>query len=89
MKINRNLLYLSFHHSLKKKYGANRLVSKKEILIKLGRHFLVPKNLRLIALNEMEKLKLFRKENDKYYLILEGETDLDESPCPSSKIFFF
>ncbi len=76
--MDNKILYLSFHNSIKKKFGVNRLISKKEIIIKLGRQFLVPKPLRIVALDELEKMKLIKKECNEYYKILDCELNLEE-----------
>jgi len=79
MKINKKILYLSFHNSIKKKFGVNRLISKEDIIIKLGRQFLVPKPLRIVALKELEEMKLLKKEDANNYKILEGDFDLEDT----------
>ena len=79
-KLNNKILYLSFHNSLKKKFGVNRIIHKKEIIIKLGRQFLVPKNLRVLALKELENMGLFKQESRDHFKILEGFCDLEENP---------
>lgn len=79
MSVNHKILYLSFHNSIKKKFGVNRLVSKKELKIKLGRQFLVPKNLTIVALKELENMGLIKKENSVYYKILDINFDLEEN----------
>jgi len=79
-KISNKILYLSFHNSLKKKFGVNKLISKEEIRIKLGRQFLVPKNLRNNAVKELEKMGLIKKQDKNSFLILEGEFDLENNP---------
>jgi len=80
MKFNNKILYLSLHNSLKKKYGVNRLVKKEDVKIKLGRQYLVPKNLRNIAIEELIEMKLITVEDTSYVKILEGEFDLENSP---------
>lgn len=77
-KISNKILYLSFHNSIKKKFGVNRFVTKKELMIKLGRQFLVPKNLRKVALKELENMKLIEKEDEKYFKILDFDLDLEK-----------
>ena len=80
MRINSKILYLSFHNSLKKKFGVNKVIHKEEIIIKLGRQFLVPKNLRIKAVEELEKMGLIKKEDNDYFKILEGDFDLENNP---------
>ena len=52
-----DVLYFSLHNHLKKKFG-NKPLSKKEFFALLGRHFLIPKPLRIVVLKEMEQRKL-------------------------------
>lgn len=78
-KISYNILYLSFHNSLKKVYGANKIVEQKKICEKLGRQFLVNKRLRISAIKELESMNLLKDEGDGYYKILEGDFDLEEN----------
>ena len=79
MKINKKILYLSFHNSIKKKFGVNRLISKEDIIIKLGRQFLVPKPLRIVALKELEEMNLLKKEDANNYKILDCEIDIEDT----------
>ncbi len=72
------LLYLSFHNSLKKIYGLNRFVSERDMEIKLGRQFLVPKPLRIIAIKELVNMKLLKKVDDKLYKILDYKLNVEK-----------
>lgn len=78
-KSDLKILYLSFHNSLKKRYGINTIICKKEIFTKLGRQFLVPKGLRVIALKELEVLGLIKKEDKSNYKILKGDNIEDKT----------
>ena len=79
MELNNKILYLSFHNSLKKKFGVNKLISKDQVRIKLGRQFLVPKNLRNSAIKELVSMNLLKEKEDGF-IILEGEYDLENNP---------
>ncbi len=72
------ILYLSFHNSLKKLYGVNRIVSKEAMIIKLGRQFLVPKRLRVSAVKELEKMGLLKEESKTEYKILDYKLNIEE-----------
>ena len=61
--MNKRILYLSFHNSLRKVYGNNVIVKRVDIFSKLGRQFLVPKNLRHEALKELELMGLLKPIN--------------------------
>jgi hypothetical protein len=75
--INIKILYLAFHNSLKKVYG-NRLVTKKILYMKLGRHSLVPKCLRELAIKEFEEMGLIKKEDRDLYKIIDYKLNLEE-----------
>ncbi len=72
------LLYLSFHNSLKKVYGVNRIVSKKEIMAKLGRQFLVPKPVRILAIKELQEMGLLKEESKNEFKILDCDLKIEE-----------
>lgn len=78
------LLYLSFHNSLKKVYGTNRVISKKDIMAKLGRQFLVPKPLRILAIKELVGMNLLKKEPNDCFKILDYKLNVEED---TSKFF--
>jgi hypothetical protein len=78
-KISIKILYLSFHNSIKKKYGINRIISKEDIFTKLGRQYLVPKKLRIVALKELEEMNLIKKEDNNSYRILDIDFDMEEN----------
>jgi len=65
------VLYFSLHHHLRKKFGY-KPISKKEFYALLGRHFLIPKPLRIIVLKEMEQRK-FIEMIDKQNLRVSGD----------------
>lgn len=77
-KLKIGLLYLSFHNSLKKVYGVNRIVSKARLMAKLGRQFLVPKQLRILAIKELEKMNLIKRESENEFKILDYELNIEE-----------
>ena len=52
-----DVLYFSLHLHLKKKFGF-KPISKKDFYALLGRHFLIPKNLRICVLEEMKGMNL-------------------------------
>ena len=77
-KLDKKILYLSFHNSLRKKFGVNRVVCKREIIIKLGRQFLVPKHLREDAINELEMMGLLEKIDKNHIKILDCDICLEK-----------
>jgi len=72
------ILYLSFHNSLRKVYGTGKIVSEEDLIIKLGRQFLVPKRLRLLAVKELVKRNLIKRESNKEFKILNYEFDIEK-----------
>ena len=59
------LLYLSLHNHLKKKFGY-KPITKKDFFALLGRHFLIPKPLRIVIMKEMEErvlIEMIDREN--------------------------
>ncbi len=77
-KLKVGLLYLSFHNSLKKVYGVNRVVTRDQLIEKLGRHGLVPKQLRKFAIEELIKLNLLKEESKDSFKILDYELNIEE-----------
>ena len=77
-KLEIGLLYLSFHNSLKKVYGRNRVVSEKLLMAKLGRQFLVPKQLRILAIKELVNMNLLKKEDKNNFKILDCKLNIEE-----------
>ncbi len=77
-KLKIGILYLSFHNSLKKIYGVNRVVTEEELKIKLGRQFLVPKRLRLVVIKELTKMNLLKEEEKGCFKILDYELNIEE-----------
>ena len=88
-KLKAGLLYLSFHNSLKKVYGKNRTVSKELLMAKLGRQFLVPKRLRILAIKELEKMKLLKQESKNNFKILDYKLNIEEDANKFFKIMNF
>ena len=88
-KLKIGLLYLSFHNSLKKVYGINKIVTKDQLLEKLGRHGLVPKQLRIIAIKELEKMNLLKRESENSFKILDYKLNIEEDASKFFKIMHF
>lgn len=76
-KLKTGLLYVSLHNQLKIKAGVTRCVSRKMFFEKLGRHFLIPKNLKIIVVKEMEALNLVRIEPNGEIRILDCDIDME------------
>lgn len=72
------LLYLSLHNQLKKKYGINSIISRKEFFCKLGKHFMIPIDLRYYILLEMVKTNLIEKINRDSIKILPCDIDIEK-----------
>lgn len=78
-KLKIGLLYLALHNQLKKKYGENTIISRREFIIKVGRHFILPKSLRPLILNEMEQANLLLKIDRDHIKILPCDIDLEKN----------
>jgi len=77
--IDIKILYLSFHNNLRKVWGSNAIVSRKDVFTKLGRQFLVPKQLRECALKELTDMKLLERLDRDKVKILDCNLDLENS----------
>ncbi len=88
-KLKIGILYLSFHNSLKKIYGVNRVVTQEELKIKLGRQFLVPKRLRVVAIKELTKMNLLKEEDKDCFKILDYELNIEEDANKFLKMLNF
>jgi hypothetical protein len=76
-ELNIGILYLAFHNSLRKVHST-RVVTKEELFEKLGRHSLVPKCLREVAIRELIEMGLLKREDKNMYRILEYELNIEE-----------
>ena len=76
--INTNILYLSLHSLLKRRYGIQVEITRKELFCELGKHFLVPKSARPLIIKEMEVLSLLKQNENGQILILKSEFNLEE-----------
>ena len=77
-KLKIGLLYLGLHNQLKKKYGVNTIITRKELFGKLGRHYQIPKCLRHYIVDEMEKVNLIEKVNRDEIKVLPCEIDIEK-----------
>jgi len=71
------ILYLGLHNQLIKKFGVNKNLTRKELFCKLGKHYIIPKNLRPLVLAEMEERKLIERVDRDNLKILSCEIDLE------------
>ena len=71
------LLYISLHNLLRKKVGINKYISRKDFYTILGKHFLIPKNIRIIVIKEMEERELIRRETKEDIKILDCDLDIE------------
>jgi len=88
MKKSLDVLYLSLHHHLKKKYGY-KPISKKDFYALLGRHFLIPKNLRVVVLEEMKGRKLIELIDKQNIRIMGAVVDIEDSSKFYQEMGFF
>jgi len=71
------IFYLACHNLLKKRYGYNREISRKDLHCELGRHFLIPKRLKDIAIDELELMGLIKRVGNKV-IVLKFDIDLEK-----------
>jgi len=86
MKLKVCILYLSLHNHLKKSFGVNRIVTRKEIYCALGRHFLVPKNTRDLVINELINFSLIKKLDRDNLQIIDYELDIEQDASQLYKL---
>lgn len=78
MKLDIKLLYLSLHCLLKNKYGVGNTISRKEFYGELGRHFLIPKNLRSVVMAELREMNLIKIKDRDNIILLDYDLDIKE-----------
>ena len=54
----------------------NKIISRKDFFTILGRHFLIPKNVRVAVIREMELMNLVKREDKETILILDYGLDI-------------
>lgn len=86
-KLDIKIFYLSCHNILKRRYGTNKPLHRKELTSQLGRLFLIPKNMRDIALIELEDLKMIKKISKDEYIVLDFDIDIERDSNKISQLF--
>ena len=76
-ELNIGLLYISLHSLLRKRVGINRYISRKDFYTILGKHFLIPKNIRIVVIKEMENRGLVKQETKEEIKILDCNLDIE------------
>jgi len=79
MELKIGLLYISLYNLLRRKYGVNKIVYKKEFYCILGKHFIIPKNLRCVVIKEMEERGLVKREKGENIKILDCDLELENN----------
>lgn len=87
--LNIKILYLSFHNNMQKVHGRNAILHRKDIFAKLGRQFLVPKQLRECALKELENMGLMERLDRDKIKLLDCNIDLENSSQFFQKLNIF
>jgi hypothetical protein len=77
MGLNIGLLYLSLHNQLKHVVGLNRVISRKDFFCILGKHFLIPKNVRVCVGQEMILMNLMEKLDKNTFRILDYDLNIE------------
>lgn len=71
------ILYISLHNQLKKKVGLGGRIHRKQLHSFLGRHFLIPKNLRDCSIKELERMKLIIMDKKDMIKVIDCKIDLE------------
>jgi hypothetical protein len=77
MKINISLLYLSLHNQLQKSVGFDKTITRKDLFCILGKHFLIPKNVRVCIIKELELMKMIEKIDRDTIKILDYDLNIE------------
>lgn len=77
-KLSIGILYLGLHNQLIKKFGANTEITRKEMFAKIGRHYILPNDLKPWLLKEMENAKLIERINRDMIKILPSDIDIEK-----------
>jgi predicted hydrolase (HD superfamily) len=88
-KLNIGLLYLGLHNQLVKKYGVNTIITRKEFYCKLGKHYMIPKDLRHYITKEMIMKKLLELVNRNEIKICACNIDIEKEPNKLYKFLNF
>jgi hypothetical protein len=78
MNLNIGLLYLSLHNQLRKKIGLEGTITRKILFEKLGRHYLIPKNLRDVVIEEMKQRKMLKEVEKGKFKLIGGCLDIEK-----------
>ena len=76
--LNIGILYISLYKQLKNNVGVDNIISRKEFFTILGKHFLIPKNIRDVVIKEMEKRELVERVSRDSIRVLDCDYDLDK-----------
>jgi len=77
-ELNIGLLYISLHNLLRRRVGINKYISRKDFYTILGKHFLIPKNIRIVVIKEMEQRGLVKQKNKENIKILDCDLDINK-----------
>ena len=72
------LLYISLHSQLEKQCGVGGIIGRKKFFEIIGKHYLIPKNLRDVVAKEMEKRNLVKIESKDSIIVLDSNFDLEK-----------
>jgi hypothetical protein len=73
---------------LVKKYGVNTTITRKEFFCKLGKHYMIPKDLRHYIVKEMENVHLIEVVNRDNIKILNCDIDIEKEPQKLWRLLF-
>ena len=87
-KLKIGLLYLGLHNQLTKKHGEGAVITRKEFFTKLGKHYMIPKDLRHYIIKEMVKVNLIEVPNRDYIKVLTSDINIEKDQNKLYKIYF-
>ena len=77
------VLYLSFYSLIVRRYGINNYVTRKQLYCELGKHFIVPKFLRMNVIEELIDSNMIKKEDRENFIVLYNNPYYEELKCLS------
>jgi len=77
-KLKIGLLYVSLHNQLKKNTNVIGIIDRKTFFCIIGKHFLIPKNLKAVIVKEMEIINLVKIEPSGNIKVLDCDIDMEK-----------
>lgn len=85
--LNIGILYLGLHNQLVKKYGSNKIIERRILITKLGKHYILPKGIRPLIIKEMVSKNLLEVIDRDKLKILPFNIDIETQANELFKMF--